>query len=170
MPGMPTRFVVEGLDDVERLLRIARAKAQNLAPVLAGPISTSITSFYRRMFLTRGQIGGERWAPLSRTTLQIKSSANRSDMGVLRFSNTLWASLTKRGGVHGVRVVQPQRLEQGTQYPPAIYAQEGFMSSHVFGKPKKRPSFVQPRRLVPREMPRPIVAAWAQFIARYVEP
>lgn len=159
-----------GLERVEALLDTAAIKSMNLEPVLGGPISKSITQFYRRMFASRGEAGGERWAPLRPLTLALKARYGRETMGMLRFSNRLWASLTKRGGVGSVRIVRPHYLEQGTTLPEARWAQLGFNSTTIFGRPRSQPRHVAPRRLVPRRLPSALVLAWTTLIARYVEP
>jgi len=166
----PLELKVVGLTRVEALLDRAALKALNLAPVLGGPISKSINQFYARMFTSRGEVGGERWAPLRPFTLALKARHNRANMGTLRFTNRLWSSLTKRGGVGSVRIVTPHYLEQGTTLPEARWAQLGFTSRTIFGRPRTHPRRVEPRRLAPRELPSALVLAWTTLIAKYVEP
>ena len=95
-------------------------------------------------------------------------------MGILRATNQLWSSLTKRGGAGQIRVVRPHLLEIGTQvssggFPYPLAHQEGYTSTTIFGKGRRHPRRVRPRKIVPDELPRGMVNAWETLIARRLE-
>lgn len=162
-------MTVRGLDDVERMLRDAARDARDLRPVLDPHVSATISDFFRRQFATHGAAGGTPWAPLTPVTLAWKGRHHRGSMGPLRFTNRLWASLVKRSAPEGVRIVQPQSLEQGTTVEAATFAQEGFTQTRVWGRLRERHLEVEPRELVPDELPRSLVKGWESLLVRHLE-
>jgi hypothetical protein len=143
-------------------------RAGNLAPFFSGPFDASVLQFFRRQFDSAGRAGGEPWAPLRPMTLALKQRFHRGSMGVLRFENRLWASLTKRIGPDTVFHVGPTSYERGTSVPWAALHQRGFVVTSVFGKPRRYPRRVPARKLVPDQMPGSLVKAWQSLAVKYV--
>ena len=165
---------VTGLKPTLSLLNRIRLSVKDLRPILGGPITNSIHQFFRRQFDSQGAAGGEPWPALRPTTLALKARGARGGMGILRASNRLWSSLTKRGGADQIRVVKPHLLEIGTQvasggFPYPAAHQEGYTQTTVFGKARKRPLRVQQRKIVPDQLPAGMVKAWETLIARRIE-
>ncbi len=149
---------VRGMPGVRDVLKRAEKRAEDLRPVLRGPITNSIHQFFRRQFASDGAAGGEAWLPLTPTTRILKARSNRSSMGVLRFSNRLWASLTKRSGPESVVIAKPQSLEVGTSDAKAVFHQKGWTQLTIFGRP----------RLAARRV-RPILRSWERLLVRHLE-
>lgn len=166
---MPLRLgatVVVTPEDFFPRLKVA---ISDLTPIWDGPVDKLVIQFFRRQFLSEGQAGGTPWAPLRPATIALKREEGRQNMGVERFSNRLWASLTKRTGPQVVRRITPDEYERGTSVRAAVFAQEGFEATHMFGVPRKHPRRVKPRPLVPEEMPQPFVKAIERYIVSRVE-
>jgi hypothetical protein len=141
-------------------------RAKNLRPVLAGAVSNSIHEYFKQQFISEGAEGGTAWAPLTQATKAAKGS--RSGMGTLRFSNRMWASLTKRSSPDQFKRVTNDSLEQGTVDPKAIFHQEGFTVTQVHGR-SINPVVVEPRELVPETMPQKWVDEWDSLVLKYIE-
>lgn len=135
-------------------------RARDLRPFLAGDLTNEVHEFFADQFATSGAAGGEPWAPLSPRTLAFKRRYGRAGMGTLRFTNQLWASLTKRGHPLGRRQVTATSLAIGSNDPKAAKHQEGRGDA---GQNLPR------RVLVPDPMPTDRVDRWAALTLRYVE-
>ena len=140
----------------------------DMTPLFEGPIDASVVQFFNRQFASSGRVGGQPWAALRPTTLKLKRQSGRENMGILRHSNRLWASLTKRAGPDVVRNVRSDRYERGTSDPKAIFAQEGMTQTTIFGHQRQHPRRVKPRVLVPDPLPTGLVNAWESLAAKYI--
>jgi hypothetical protein len=154
--------------DPPGFFRRLREQTTDLTDYFNGPIDASVLMFFRRRFMSGGEIGGERWAPLRPATIKLKRQSGRENMGILRHSNRLWASLTKRAGPDTVLSITPDRYERGTSDPKAIYHQKGFTMKTIFGRPFKYPRKLVARKLVPEEMPPEILSAWESLLVKHI--
>lgn len=144
------------LGETLTLLDGLNARVQDLRPVLQGDLTNAVHGFFEDQFRTAGAAGGTPWEPLRPQTLAFKERYGRAGMGVLRFTNQLWASLVKRGHPLGRRLVTKDTLEIGTNDPKAIKHQDG-----LEGLPK--------RELAPETIPDAYTNRWDELLLRYVE-
>jgi len=140
----------------------------DLTPLFDGPIDASVVQFFTRQFATSGAAGGQPWKPLRPATVRLKRAAGRENMGILRHSNRLWASLTKRTGPDVVLNVTRDRYERGTSDPKAVYHQEGFLMETIFGRRLRHPRRFAKRVLVPEEMPPDLVSTWESLLVKHI--
>ena len=145
-----------------------KERTTNFEPFFQGPIDASVVQFFTRRFTSSGQVGGERWAALRPTTLRLKRAAGRESMGILRHSNRLWSSLTKRAGPDVVLRITERQYERGTSDPKAIFHQEGFTMTTIFGRKLRHPRRLVPRTLVPEEMPPELLSAWESLLVKHI--
>lgn len=176
-----------GMERTREAFKRMRGRARDGTRVLRGPIDKSISAFWRRMFISNGLYGGERWAAHSPVTRLIRrKSRGRGRGGLLRDTNRLWAALTKGSGPGAYRRVTPHLIERGTTWPHAKFAQEGFKSvswpaitwqsgrrtgsqiANVTWLERAHARKVKPRRLVPRRMPAVLLQTWDRLIARWI--
>lgn len=160
---MPLRIQSTALVDskeVERVLRQTRRRVKNWRPLLEGSITNRVHEMFRKIWDTKGAYIGQRWAPLTPSTLTSKARVNRAGMGILRRHNTLWASLTKRGGQQQVRIVRDDELIIGTTVP--------YGPPHQLGAPR---SGIPQRKFVPDtdDLPQKEVREWERLTVRYLE-
>lgn len=141
----------------------------NLQPVFEGPIDASVVQFFTRQFASSGRIGGEPWAPLRPVTLMLKRRRGRENMGILRDSNRLWASLTKRTGPETVMSATDERYERGSSNINALRHQAGYTQTHIFGRLRRHPREVKPRKIVPDTLPVALTNAWESFVVSHIE-
>lgn len=141
----------------------------DLTPFFDGPIDASVVQFFTRQFASSGKVGGQPWAPLRPATLALKRRRGRENMGILRDSNRLWASLTKRAGPQVVKNVTLDSYERGTSDVKAVFHQEGFTQTHIFGRLRRHPLTVKPRVIVPDPLPNALVTSWEKLLVRYIE-
>lgn len=145
-----------------------RRHLKNMEPLFRGPIDASVVQFFTRQFNSEGKVGGEPWAPLRPATLKIKRRSGRENMGILRNENRLWASLTKRAGPDTVLRTTPERYERGTSDPKAVWHQKGWTQNTIFGRQRRHPRKIKPRKMVPDKIPSMLVKAWERLMARYI--
>lgn len=141
-------FSINGRAEVDALLAGIERRARFPRPFLAGTMTDAVHEFYREQFVTEGRAGGDPWQRLAPTTPE-------GLPGILRFRGQLWASLTRRNHPQARVVVGDRTLEVGTNDPRATKHQLG-----QDGLPR--------RKIVPDQMPVPIVERWAQLTADYV--
>lgn len=132
-----------------RELEQVAGRLKDASPVLTGAVDRIVLGFLRRQFETEGAAGGTPWAPLSSVTLALKGRYRRARMGVLRFTNRLMGSLTKRGSPDQLFQVTGQQYSRGTRVPYAVFHQSGYITGSIFGRPRKRPVQVPARPMVP---------------------
>ena len=147
---------------------------KDFRPLWRDKIHPSTVRFFQRQFRTEGREGGDPWAPLRPATIRIKRDAGRSRMGVLRFSNELWASLTKLGGPKAVVNISKKAFERGTSVqsggvPYPALQQEGFTIDSMFGRPLRTRVQVPARKIVPDEMPVRVIREWESLTAKFLE-
>src|SRR5689334_22402642 len=116
MPGIPLAIRVE-LGPAQELLADVGARAADLRPVWNDVVDPDFSAFGEQQFATEGAAGGTPWAPLSPATVTWKARFGRAGMGILRFFNRLWSSLTKRGGEDSLRLYEPLAAHLGTSVP-----------------------------------------------------
>lgn len=152
-----------------QLLEAVAGRASDLRPVFLSAVKTSLDRFFISQFDTQGAEGGQPWAPLQPSTLAAKGRAHRAAMGVLRFTNRLWASLTKpTPGNLGISAATANIMYRGTMVPYAYFHQYGYTVSRWGKALFHNPRHVPARILVPAEMPPRYVEAWGRSIQRYV--
>jgi len=157
-----------------RILRGVRGRAADFSLFFDQRVDPDVVMFFRKQFASEGTEGGTPWKPLRPTTIKLKRAAGRARMGVLRFSNELWASLTKRAGPKVVKIVTPRQYTRGTAVQssgtpyPALH-QEGYSIDTVFGRRMQFPRVVPARPLVPKEMPTSYVNRWQSLAAKFIE-
>ncbi len=145
-----------------------KRRLTDLSPLFDGPIDASVVQFFTRQFASSGKIGGYPWAPLRPATIALKRRRGRENMGILRDSNRLWASLTKRTGPQVVKNVTSDRYERGTSDPKALPHQTGFTQDTIFGRQRRFPRTVKPRIIVPDPLPRHLVTAWEKLTVKHI--
>ena len=148
-----------GTKKARKLLADIEKRAKSLRPFLQGPMTNRIHEMFEKIFDTEGAYIGHTWPQLKASTLRQKRLEERGDMGILRRHNTLWSSLTKRGGGGlGTRVVTDHSLEIGTTVPWALSHQEGTDT-------------MEPRVIVPddNEIPNEEKLIWEGLMVRYLE-
>jgi len=155
MPGEKTNVEIH-LGQTLTMLDGINARARNLKPVLTGDLTNAIHAFFEDQFRTAGAAGGSPWLPLKAQTLAFKARYGRAGMGVLRFTNQMWASLTKRSHPLGRRIVTSDSVEVGTNDPKAVKHQDG-----LEGLPA--------RKIAPDVVPDEYTDRWDSLLLRYVE-
>lgn len=155
-----------------KLDQLDQRLGRGLRTVLDGPVDRIVLGFFQAQFATAGAAGGTPWFPLAPTTLAFKRRHGREQMGILRFTNRLWASLTKRASPDGELTVTDSSYRRGTRVPYAVMHQQGYTSTSVFGVRRKNPPSVQvqARPLIPPGgLPLGTRAAIVAVIDRYLE-
>jgi len=153
---------------VQVLAEVA-ARAGDLRPVYLGPLKNSLDQFFTSQFSTAGAEGGTPWAPLTPATLASKARSHRAGMGILRFTNRLWASLVKPTPANlGISRASENLYFRGTQVPYALFHQYGYTVSRWGKQLFHNPRAVPARPLIPVRMPTAYVEAWARSVQRYV--
>lgn len=145
-------MVILGGNQAMAAITQAQLAAANLQPVLEGPITNDVHKFFAKRFASRGSYGGDQWQPLSARTLANKRLIGRSQMGILRRFNTLWASLTKRSHPLGYRLATAHQLVVGTSVP---YAEPHQLGLKV------------PKREIVVDAPEAERERWATLIAKH---
>lgn len=165
MAGQITVRVDGAVAELDRLA----ARTRDLSPVFNGAVDRIVLGFLRRQFETAGVAGGTPWAPLSEVTLELKARARRARMGILRFSNRLFASLTKRSSPDELFLVTAQSYTRGTRVPYALFHQTGYVTGTIFGRARKQPRQVPARPLIPPAgLPQAETDAIARAVERYI--
>lgn len=161
----PTTAIRVDAEEALTTLGLILGRAEDLTPVLAGPVNESVNRYFVQQFDSEGGHGGLRWAKLSPVTLKLRQRRGRGRGGILRDTNRLWASLTKLGlGPDAIRIITPRSLERGTSVPYARSHQTGWRGQ-IFG----RGSVTVPARvIIPDPMPRRISQEWVDLIGAYV--
>lgn len=171
------QIVIELGQTFEMLTNLSK-KAEDISPVLAGPINASIDDLFREQFDSEGALGGQKWAALSPATLFFRSQRGRGRGGILRDSNRLWASLTKFGtGPDAIKVITAKSISRGTRVPYARFHQTGFVSrtfvvADKVGQPvplfRKTPKTIPARPIVPDPIPATFVHKWEKLITEFL--
>lgn len=156
-----------GLDKTRALLERMGRRAANLRPVLQGSLLDAVLGFFSDQFNTEGVAGGQPWEPLTSATLAHKGS--RSGMGILQFQRAMWASFTKRGAPNAFQRATSDTLEVGSIDRKAIFHQEGFTVRNPFGRPARRAIRVDPRKIVPDEIPDRYTDQWDSLLLKHIE-
>lgn len=142
---MAAEITLDLSEAVTKLDQMAQRLGPGMRDVFDGPVDRIVLGFFSAQFESHGAAGGTPWAPLSPVTLALKARRGRAEMGTLRDSNRLWASLTKRASPDGVLAVTETSYRRGTRVPYAAFHQDGWTSTSIFGHRRKHP----PARPVP---------------------
>lgn len=180
--------------EVEKAIGEIVDRAADFRPVFRGPIDALSTEILRQQFESRGAaLTGARWAPLSPTTIALRTrrvrvnstsgrASKRGDawastnrVGQARFGfaeplrNTgrLFASFVKPGGPEGVRVIEPLEYVRGSRVRYAALHQTGFMISRIFGRPLRAPVRVPARPILPDRLPDAVTNRYEQALLAY---
>lgn len=137
-------------------LALMRQRAAHLRPVLDGPVANAVHEFFAKRFASGGAYGGDAWAPLSPATLRWRAAWHREAMPILRFTNDLWSSLTKRSSPLGYRIATDNSLTIGTSVAHAAFHQTGTAT-------------MPQREIVPDEVPAADTEQWTQLVVDYLE-
>lgn len=173
----PVQVTLNLVGALETLGAVMHA-AQDLTPVLEGPINKSVDTLFLRQFASEGSYGGTRWAPDAPVTVKLRGRRGHGRGGVLRDTNVLWASLTKLGlGPNAVRLVTPHSLTRGTSVKYARYHQTGYVAKTFVvidrhGNPvplyRKTPKRIPARPILPDPIPNALVNTWAKTISDFI--
>lgn len=135
-------------------------------------LDPEVTKFYKKQFSTRGRHGGGRpWASLSPLTIQLRRGRGRSLGGsnaILRDTDGMYKRFVHSGGL-GFRVVTKDEYRRGVIDGVAWRHQDGWVSRSIFGIPRKVPKRVEPRPIVPDEMPERVIGFWQKGLADWIE-
>lgn len=143
--------VVITQDTATAALADVRARLQEPAPVLVGPVTDAVREAYRQQFETAGAHFGEAWEALSPETFQ----RHGDSFGTLVETGALRASLTERDALGSLgEMIDPWTLAVGTEGPVAELQQQGTRR--------------MPARPLVGEVPPEDVDAWADLIAGYL--
>lgn len=139
------------------LLDVVQGRADDLRPVLAGPVNQLIDELYIKQFATEGAYGGTAWRALSPVTVLARQNRGVGRGGILRSTGRLWASLTKGGnGPDAIKVIDKLSITRGTSVPYARYHQTGWVS-RTFIVLDRQGQVIPLYRKVPKRIPaRPI--------------
>jgi hypothetical protein len=161
------------------LLQRVRAAAADLRKVWVDTARPLLSRFFERQFSTAGAEGGTPWAPLSPATIAYKARFGRTDMGILRFENHLWASLVNAPAPMGIEEIAPDHYVRGTADPKAALHQSGFtvkgwgrvhFKGGSYPNRFETPRAVPARPIVPPEgLPAGYVNELEQAVAKHLE-
>lgn len=164
------------IPSIARVLAARQRRHANLQPFFASTGETIVRRWFARQFATNGAVSGQRWQPLSPVTLALKAKRGRAKMGILRDSNRLWASLTKRGAPESVVAATRDSLTVGTTVrqpgPGPAYAalhQRGYSITSMFGRRLTRKRRVPARPIVPDTLPEIWKTEMARGLAKYLD-
>ena len=162
------------LDEVLAFTEGAEERLGDLTPYWEAAADPLIREFYEAVWASDGAIAnGEPWAPLSDTTLALKARRGRADMGLLRDSDRLYDSLTKRGDAGSLRLVSPDAFFLGTAVtnegaPYPSFLQRGWTMRSIFGRELAEPRNVPARPFVPESLPDTFADAIARTMRAYI--
>lgn len=151
----------------QKLFQTVQVRAADLRNPFHLYIDPSVVEFFRRQFASKGAEGKTPWAPLKASTIKRKSRANRGNMGILRFSNRLWASLTKRGGPEVILNITPKLYQRGTSV--VADSKKGPVPYPAIHQTGSQDGRIPARPLVPDEMPANYLQKWGAIIAQHLE-
>lgn len=173
----PLQITVDVSGALERL-KVLLSNAQDLTPVLQGPINTSLNDVFVKQFDSEGAAYGTKWRSLSPATIALRKRRGHGRGGILRDTNVLWASMTKLGlGPNAVRVVTARSLERGTTLKYGLYQQTGYLSKtfavltkrgDIVGLRRKKPKQIPARPFIPESLPSAVTDGWAKMIGDFI--
>lgn len=108
-----------------RGLELAALRANNLEPVLTGPVDKFITAFLVEQFVSEGSAGGAKWAPLSPETLEARKRPGHGRGGIGRDTNRMWSALIKNPSPEGWTKVTGNTYERAVTVPYLWYFSGG---------------------------------------------
>lgn len=150
-------------------------KQKDLTKWFRGYLTPALTSWFKQQFMTRGATFGTPWKPISDSTVSIRKSLNaRAPWGwnaPMVSSGRALNAFTKTTGPDAIRVYTPYNMLFGSSLPYLDYHHrpQGFTVTHVFGRPLRKPTHVDPRPIVPAKWPGRILGQWADSLIRYIQ-
>jgi hypothetical protein len=175
----PVGVAVE-LGEFERLILALGTRSRDVSRWFRFVLDPDLSARIRRQFETRGRALGSPWARLSPTTIELRGvrrkgllvpKPGRARAGLatpMRDTNRLYAAWTKAQGPESIRVIGPTSYERGVTVPYAAAQAYGIARGRhqMFGRPG---GGVPARPVLPKNFPRPVLAAWEGSLARYLE-
>lgn len=156
MTAFDFQVVVKGIRETRGMLGGVAQRAADPRPVFNLSLDQAVRRFYRKRFETEGRFAGRPWQKLAESTLRYKQRRHRANMGILRLSNRLFASLTKRRSRGTLLVIRRDSYERGTTVQYAVAHQD----------PRKG---ARPRRpIVPDALPPRVLREWRGLIGRWI--
>lgn len=169
---MAYQVLVLGVRFALRFLAKKLDAAQDLRPIYDTEVDALVRDFFDKQFTTEGEHGGTPWKPLTQTTVMFKDRFGPAKAGasaILQNEGLLRRSLTIRGAQHGVFKTTRSTYKRGTTRRGAAEMQDGFMSTHIFGKRRRMAVKVAARKIVPKSMPSPFTSELASIVANYLQ-
>jgi len=168
----PRVVVIEGDEELARLLEKYAKRAEDLRPVFRGKIDRAVSSFFTRQFQPAGLFGNSvGWAPLAKATrrARLKTGGNKGGLErPLWDSGGLRASFVNPNAPLAIRQIKALSYERGSADFKAGLHQEGFKvkrwGRNVVSPPKNVPA----REIVPDPMPSFALRSYNRMIGDYL--
>jgi hypothetical protein len=109
----------------EALLGAVQRRVSDFTPVLSRQMDDVVIAMEQEQFLSQGTLGRVRWAPLMATTLARKNAQGVGGLGILRFSDRLYRSVTQRTHPDREVTVSKNSATWATLVPYAVFHQLG---------------------------------------------
>lgn len=173
--------VIVNVAENTALMKALTGRTRNLSIVFRSRVGPSIARNLRKQFESRGGHLGTPWAPLTHTTIRMrtrtvgKSSARRSTSKAgrakagfatpMRDTDRLYRSLTALADPEGIREYGTMTMEWGTRLEYALPQAKGFRTQ-VFGRGRLRE--VPARPVIPDRFPVSITKTWDRAIGHFI--